>query len=186
MFLSSQNAVDLYGKRFETTPEFQVVKMLKANGLPYSYRTLTENVFGIKIEDGDSLEDIADKVNNTNGNRGFLVNGFLILKKRFTVKDKKFNLNIKYGYTVDFDISHFEDEKVIDLLEFLLKNEAPYLEGLKERVCDTIRTISQNLRDKIAYQNALLERNEFNLALADLRDNYEISQSQKKILEKKS
>ena len=185
MFLSSADAVDLYGKRFQAVSDFEIVWVLKANNLPFSYRTLTESIFNIAIEDGDSYSDLAEKVRKAgDNNRAFFANSFLILKKRFAVKSKKFNLNIRYGYVVDFDISSFENEEdLLDLLEFLLRDNSPFLEGLKERVCFSIRETTTRLREKIAYQSALLERNEFNLALSDLRDNYEISQSQKKILE---
>ena len=50
MFLSSADAVDLYGKRFQAVSDFEIVKVLKENGLPFSYRTLTETVFLNEVE----------------------------------------------------------------------------------------------------------------------------------------
>lgn len=162
MFLSSADAVDLYGKRFQAVSDFEIVKVLKENGLPFSFKTLTESIFNITIEDGDSYSDLAEKVRKAgDNNRAFFANSFLILKKRFTVKSKKFNLNLRYGYIVDFDISSFENEEdLLDLLEFLLRDNSPFLEGLKEKVCFSIRETTTRLREEIAYQSALLERNE--------------------------
>lgn len=152
MFLNCADAVDLYGKRFSSIKEEDIVKVLKGNGLPFSYRTLVEEVFGIKIEEGDSFQDVADKVKFVSpDNRGFIANGFLILKKPFFFNKKKIILNIKYGTDVDFDFSNFDDESMIDLLEGLMKDQTPHLEGLKEKVCEIVRTISQNLKDQIAY-----------------------------------
>lgn len=183
MFLNCADAVDLYGKRFSSIEEADIVNVLKGNGLPFSFKTLTEEVFGIVIEKGDSFQDVADKVKFTSpDNRGFIVNGFLILKKTFFFNKKKITLNIRYGSDVNLDFSNLDDESITDLLEGLMKDQTPHLEGLKEKVCETVKTISQNLRDQIAYQSALLKRQEFNVALHDLRNYFEISSSQAKIL----
>lgn len=183
MYLNCADAINLYGKRFSSVNEEDIVNVLKGNRLPFSYRTLTEEVFGVLIKQDDSFEDVINKVKlASQDNRGFIANGFLILKKPFFFNKKKVNLNIKYGISVDIDFSNFDDESIIELLEGLMKDQTPHLEGLKEKVCNIVRIISQNLRDQIAYQSALLKRQEFNLALQDLRDCYEISSSQAKIL----